>query len=84
MQKLSGSFDYLLQSFPVRERDPDLRGKGNVLKEVLGGATAGQAPLACLEETSLSHVQSTAGHHSCVSRAQHCYCDWLGLDGPDP
>ena len=51
---------------------------------MLGGAAAGQALLACSEETSLAHVQSTASHCSHISRAQHCYCDWLGLDGPGP
>lgn len=51
---------------------------------MLDRAAAGQVLLTCSEETSLAHVQSTASHCSRISRSQHYYCDWLGLDGPGP
>lgn len=51
---------------------------------MLDGAAAGQALLACSEETSLAHVQTTASHRSRISTSQHYYCDWPGLDGPGP
>jgi len=46
-------------------------------------AAPGQALLACSEEMSLDHAHA-AGDHSHASRARHCCCHCLGLDGPGP
>lgn len=59
------------------------KGNGAEPREVLRGVAALGSPHIS-KEKSLGHAQSTACHHRSVPRAQHCWCNWSGLVGPDP